>query len=123
MKLKTSYVLLKTDSPIKEKPNQLRGYIGKKFREYPILHHHVKNNEFLYTYPKVQYKVIDGTALILGIEEGAKILKEISDTLNELVLGKNTYRIQQKVIYEQEFDLRPDEKTKYRFITPWIALN
>jgi len=123
MKLKVSYLILKTNSPIKEKPSQLRGYIGKKFGEYPILHHHLKNNEFLYTYPRVQYKVINGAAFILGIEEGARILKEISDTLNEIVLGKNTYKIRQKVIYEQEFDVKPGKKTKYRFITPWIALN
>lgn len=123
MKLKTSYLVLKTDSSIKESSSQLRGYIGKKFGEYPILHHHIKNGDFLYTYPKVQYKVIEGTASILGIEEGAKVLKEISDDLNELVLGKNTYKIQQKVIYGQEFDVRTGKKTKYRFITPWIALN
>ncbi|MEM5815534.1 MAG: hypothetical protein QXL14_00600, partial [Candidatus Aenigmatarchaeota archaeon] len=79
MKLKVSYLILKTDFPIKEKPSQLRGYIGKKFEEYPILHHHVKDGEFLYTYPKVQYKVINGTAFILGIEKGARILKNISD--------------------------------------------
>lgn len=87
------------------------------------MHHHVKDGEFIYTYPKVQYKVINGTAFILGIEKGARILKNISDTLNELVLGKKIYKVRQKVIYEQEFDVKPGKKTKYKFVTPWIALN
>jgi len=123
MKIKTAYLVLKTDTPIKESSSKFRGYIGQKFDEYPILHHHIKNGDFLYTYPKVQYKVIEGTASILGIEEGAKVLKEISDKFNELVLGEKTYKIQQKVIYEQEFDVRTGRKTKYKFLTPWIALN
>jgi len=123
MKIKTAYLILETDAPVKENPNKLRGYIGKKFDEYPILHHHIKNDEFLYSYPKVQYKVIEGTASILGIEEGAKVLKEISDNFNEIFLGKRSYKIKQKIIYEQEFDVKICRKTQYKFITPWIALN
>ena len=124
MKLKTSYLVLKTNKPVKEDASKLRGYFGNKFEEYPILHQHIKEVGYLYTYPRVQYKVIEGTASILGIEEGAKVIKEISSELNELILSKNKYKITQKIIYEQEVELKPTKRNlKYRFLTPWLALN
>lgn len=71
MKLKTSYLVLSTDKPVKEDASKLRGYVGNKFSEYPILHHHIKEVGYLYTYPRGQYKIFEGTPSILGIEEGA----------------------------------------------------
>lgn len=124
MKLQTSYLVLNTDKPVPENASKLRGYIANKFSEYPILHHHIKEVGLLYTYPRVQYKVISGTPSVLGIEEGAKVLKKISDDLNELELGNNTYRVTQRALYEQEVEVKPDRKNhQYRFITPWLALN
>ncbi|GBE54411.1 hypothetical protein BMS3Bbin15_00564 [archaeon BMS3Bbin15] len=123
MKLKTSFLVLKTDNTVKENASRLRGYIGNKFKEYSILHHHIKEMVYLYTYPRVQYKIIGGTASILGIEEGAEVLKKISDELGELLLNNSRYRIKQKVFYEQEVEVRPSGKRQYRFVMPWLALN
>jgi hypothetical protein len=124
MKLKTSYLILNTNKPIKEDASKLRGYIGSKFKEYPLLHHHIRELGYLYTYPRVQYKVIGGTASILGIEEGAKILREISSDLNELVLGNSEYKINQKALFEQEVELGLARGNRhYKFLTPWLALN
>jgi len=98
--------------------------IGSKFKEYPILHHHVSEVGYLYTYPRVQYKIIEGTPSILGIEEGAKVIKEISGDFGEFVLGKNTYKVRKKTFIEQESELGPlRENYHYRFIIPWLALN
>jgi hypothetical protein len=123
MKLNTSYLMLKTDKPVEESPSKLRGYIGSRFEEYPILHHHIKEVGYLYTYPRVQYKIVEGTPYILGIEEGARVLKEISGDLKELVLGNHRYIIKQKIFYEQEAEVKPSRKRQYRFLTPWLALN
>ena len=123
MALKVSYLIIKTQRPVREDASKLRGYIGSRFREYPILHHHVMDGGYLYTYPKVQYRVIDGTPQILGIEEGARVLKEISDELTELVLGSRRYKITQKILYEQEVMPRPTKVRQYKFVTPWLALN
>jgi len=123
MNLRTSYLVLSTDKPVREDPSKLRGFIGNKFQEYPILHHHIRAG-YLYTYPRVQYKVMGGTASILGIEEGADVLKEISGELNELILGNSCYRINQKVLFEQEVGIGVTrDKRHYRFLTPWLALN
>ena len=124
MKLKTSYLILKTDKPVIEDASKLRGYVGNKFSEYPILHHHIKEVGYLYTYPRVQYKIFEGMPSILGIEEGAKVLKEISGELNELVLESSRYKVNQKALFEQEVEVGAARGNRhYRFITPWLALN
>jgi len=123
MVLKVSYLVLKTDKPVEESASKLRGYVGNRFREYPVLHHHAISGEYLYTYPRVQYRVIDGTPQILGIEDGAKVLKRISDEISELVLGRRKYRVVQKVLYEHETVPRPAKMLQYKFVTPWLALN
>jgi hypothetical protein len=122
--IKTLYLILKTSKPVEEEASKLRGYLANRFKEYPILHQHIKEAGYLYNYPRVQYKIIDGTAVILGIEEGADILKKISDELTELRLGKSAYKVEsiQMTQMNAEFGLCR-ENHHYKFITPWLALN
>lgn len=123
MKIKSSYLVLKTDEPVIESASRLRGYMGQRFPEYPLLHHHLQENSYLYTYPLIQYKVIDKCPCILGIEEGAHLIKEISDEIENLILGSKVYSVQEKVLYQKEVDLHISKKKKYNLITPWVALN
>lgn len=123
MKLRVIVVALRTNEPVKEKVSKLRGYIGNKFHEYVLLHHHTEKGT-LYTYPRVQYKIIEGTPIIVGIEEGAKILKEIADELYELELGKKKYAVESIQMSQFNADFgKCKEKIKYKFLTPWLALN
>jgi len=123
MNSKTFTLILKTDKKVEESAEKLRGYIGNKFSQYPILHHHAKE-EYVYTYPLVQYKILEGTPTLLGIEEGAETLKEIYGEIDHLFLGKNTYKVMEKHTFEKEqkFGLT-EELQQYRFLTPWLALN
>ncbi|HEC87584.1 MAG TPA: hypothetical protein ENI49_06970 [Thermoplasmatales archaeon] len=123
-KLKLLVLSLRTDKPVKENSAKLRGYIGNKFPEYILLHHHVDVVDNIYTYPKVQYKVIAGTPIIVGVEEGAEVLKKISDDLKELKLGRRKYEI--KSIQMNQFNAefgKCRKNIKYKFLTPWLALN
>jgi len=122
MRVKTLYLILRTDRNIEESPSKLRGYIANKFG-YPILHNH-DGDGFLHTYPRIQYKIIEGSAFILGIEEGADVLKEISGEIEELKLGKRNYLVEQKIMFEQKcFIGETKNMINYKFITPWLALN
>lgn len=124
MPLKTLVLILKTSKPIREESSKLRGYIGNRFEEYPILHHHIKEVGNLYTYPRVQYKILEGTPIILGIEEGVDVLKKISDDITELQLGKSNYKVQSLQMNQMNTDLGPcRENNQYKFLTPWLALN
>ena len=123
MKLKIVVMALKTDRMVKEDTSKLRGYIGNKFYEHVLLHHHTEKGN-LYTYPRVQYKIIEGTPIIVGIEEGAKILKKISDEINELKLGRSKYEIKsiQMNFINTHFG-KSRRNIRYRFLIPWLALS
>ena len=75
MHLKTLCLTLKSEIAIKESASKLRGYIAGRFKQYPILHHHIEEAGYSDTYPRIQYKLVEGTAIVLGIEECAEILK------------------------------------------------
>jgi len=123
MKINTVYMILKTDEKVSESSNKLRGYLGNKFKEYPLLHNHYNKENFLYSYPLIQYQVLEGQISILGIEEGVKTLKDISSEISELKLEK-FYKVSEKIIYEKEFDVGTSrEEHHYKFLSPWLALN
>lgn len=125
MIIKASCLVLKTDKPIIETAYKLRGFISNKFPGYPIFHHHINNGKYLYTYPRIQYKVIEGIAYILGIEEGSNALKKIIDIeIDRLQLGNNIYNVEQKIFCDNNEKFMPvREPLQYKFLTPWLALN
>ena len=43
MKINTCNLLIKTDKDISQESNKLRGYIGNKFKNHPLLHNHYGN--------------------------------------------------------------------------------
>lgn len=123
MKYNVVNLILKTDLKLTASPTKVRGYIGNTFKDYPILHNHYSNDKFLYSYPYVQYKVINGDVLIVGIDEGADLVKKIAPELSVLSLDRE-YIITEKLIHEKEFDIKPSSEEKhYEFITPWMGLN
>jgi hypothetical protein len=124
MPIKTAYLVLNTDKPIAESASKLRGCIANRFPEYSILHHHLREVGYLYTYPRIQYKVIGRTAFILGIEEGVRVLKEIYDRMDTLLLGRSVYKVERKVLQEQDEEVASVKNLiQYKFLTPWLALN
>ena len=124
MNLKILVMVLNTERAVKEGASRLRGYIASKFKEYPILHHHIEEAGYLYTYPRVQYKIIEGTPIILGIEEGADILKRIADEIDKLELGGSTYKVESVQMNALRGELGAcRENRHYKFLTHWLALN
>lgn len=116
-------MVLKTDKDVTCDAGKLRGYIGSQFKSHPLLHNHYSKNNYLYSYPLVQYHVIDGHAGIFAMEEGADVLREISSSITELKMDR-TYDVVEKVIYDRIFDINTsNEEYTYEFISPWMALN
>ena len=46
MKINTCNLLIKTDKDISQESNKLRGYIGNKFKNHPLLHNHMVMRNF-----------------------------------------------------------------------------
>src|SRR3990172_7112854 len=123
MKLKTFTLTLASTRPILGTSSELRGFFATQFTEYSLLHQH-SADQLIYRYPLVQYKIIDGAPMVIGINDGAEVLKQVYDKYDEIKLGEEVYEIVEKGISvkNQEFGIS-DKFHSYEFATPWLALN
>jgi hypothetical protein len=123
MILHTFTLTLGSTGPIHGSAQQLRGFFATKFNEYTELHQH-NADKFIYRYPVVQYKMIGNVPTVIGINEGAEVLKQIFDEYQEIRLGENTYQVVERGISlkDEEYGIS-DKIHTYEFATPWLALN
>jgi hypothetical protein len=123
MKIKTLTLTLESDRPISEHGDKLRGFFATRFNEYTLLHQHM-GDQFVYKYPLIQYKVLDGSAKVLGINEGVDVLKEIFDKYESVKLGESEYKVYERQLSVREQEVGFSDKFhKYAFLSPWFALN
>ncbi|WP_238380851.1 CRISPR-associated endonuclease Cas6 [Methanolobus vulcani] len=121
--MKIFRLTLTSTHPIKGSGAQLRGFFATKFNEYNLLHQH-NTDKFIYQYPMVQYKMIGQTPTVIGINDGAEVLKEIYDEYDKINLNGNEYEIVERGISYKKEEFGISEKLiKYDFVTPWFALN
>lgn len=104
--------------------DKIRGYFGRLFWENALAHQHKPNGGFIYTYPRVQYKIIKGACILIGFNEGTEIVRKTFFDLSALDIGGNWDQITSKCLesYKANFS-ETDKKHYYTFITPWLALN
>jgi hypothetical protein len=123
--MKVDYVLarfnnlsLKTRQGVK-----LRGYYANSYKDEELMHNH-KGDDFIFSYPKVQYKVIDNLPIICGIQEGASLVAKVGFEAENIDIDGDTMDIFQKYLSKEcvEFGVENDY-VEYEFATPWIALN
>tara|TARA_Y100000588_G_scaffold390903_1_gene497869 strand:- start:166564 stop:167541 length:978 start_codon:yes stop_codon:yes gene_type:complete len=123
-KLQTVTARLVTDKPVKKTPYQVKGVIMNQFADdsvTPLLNGQYRK-EFLY--PRVQVKILNEQIYIVGINEGADPVLSLSEKLNSLDFGNITFQVN-----DIDFDLKEDililsnQPVRYRFISPWVALN
>lgn len=125
VEIKSIELWLGTDSGISSNDaEKIRGYIGRKFIEDSFLHQHTENNKLIYRYPVVQYKVIDGKPLLIGIKGGVDSLWKVFDDMSELNLDNTSREIfDKKSLLKQDHLGISDNQLSYSFLTPWLALN
>ncbi len=123
MLLRTFTLTLASTRPIHGTSAELRGFFATKFNEYSLLHQH-SADKFIYSYPLVQYKMIEGAPMVIGINDGAEVLKQVYDKYDDIKLGEEVYEIVEKgiAVRNQEFGIS-DKFHSYEFATPWLALN
>lgn len=102
----------------------VRGYFANKYIEIDNMHNH-DGDKYIYRYPDIQYKIIEDNPVIIGINQGANILK------NKNIFNEDTIKIgnreitstQRKIVSKNaQIGISKDIK-KYKFITPWVSLN
>lgn len=123
MKCLTSELILETQFSLPATPEKLRGTIALLHLDENIYHQHMDSG-LNYTYPRIHYHIIGGTASITGWLEGVEETKKLFLKTNSLQIGYKSYRVIRKElkITEQDFG-DADERQRYRFVSPWLALN
>lgn len=123
MKCLTSDLTLETQQPLTEHPEKLRGFIASENIEEKIYHQHEEDG-LRYRYPLIHYHVFEGKAVITGWLDGVEETKKLFKQLDHLHIGESDYSIIGKKlrITEQEYGIS-DESIRYRFVSPWLALN
>lgn len=102
--------------------SKLRGFIGRLFSKNILLHNH-DNETLRYTYPRVQYKIIDNIAVIIGLAEGSEALKPLAQ-LDRIIIGHDNIQIEDFQIIEDQCRIGIlNNQLPYSFLTPWLALN
>lgn len=119
----TSELKLETQPSLPDTPKKLRGYIASLHLDENIYHQH-QNSGLKYTYPRIHYHIVDGTASITGWLEGVEETKKLFQEINSLQIGHSFYTVIRKElkITEQDFGIA-DVRQRYRFVSPWLALN
>jgi len=103
---------------------QLRGFFGSKFADQVLLHHHRPDGTLLYQYPRVQFKVLQRTALVIGLAEGSELLSRLWLEIDHAAIGLKSYPVLEASIRKREVEFgETDVPVRYRFLTPWLALN
>lgn len=108
----------------KSDAEKIRGYLGKIFWDNPYAHGHKEDGSLIYRYPCVQYKVIDGSCMLLGFKEGLEVVKNTFHHLRSINIDGKWEEILSKGLesYTTSFFIS-SEQIHYSFIMPWLALN
>jgi len=102
---------------------KLRGFFASKYSFDDIMHNH-GNVGTIYRYPLVQYKVIDNTPVIVGLNDGAKIIMDIGISEDEIIIEGTHFNLERAEIITENVDLGlTDINNEYKFKTPWFCLN
>ncbi len=127
-----TYTLVQFDTVIS--PDEIiafRGAILNAFPTQPLFHNHIGTG-FHYAYPLVQYKRINKHACIMGINEGAKALKALTESpsipfqLHEKRKELRTTSIQSAAftldVYKQDEE-NASSCFRYYKLKDWLPLN
>lgn len=124
MNISQTILTLATAPPLAGHGNSLRGFIASRFTECMLTHNHDKNGKPVYIYPRLQYRVMKGKGIVVGIEEGTSVVHEISDMLNVINIKSAEHKIVEKIVHDKVvLFASSDKQIKYRFARPWLALN
>ena len=117
-------IRLTSDKPVRKTPYQVKGVFMKQFSHdkiVPFLNGQLRNK---YLYPRVQVKILNEQIYIIGIKEGVDSVLSLIDNIRSFNFGNITINIEKYDIEENKDQFITTEKLlRYKFITPWIALN
>ena len=117
-------VRLITDKPVRKTPYQVKGVFMRQFSKEKIVPFLDGTLRDTYLYPRVQVKILNEQIYIIGIKEGVEPVLSLIDNVTSFNFGDITINIEKFDIEENKDHLNTTKNLlKYKFITPWVALN
>jgi len=117
-------VRLITDKPVRKTPYQVKGVFMKQFSDAEIVPFLDGKLRYKYLYPRVQVKILNEQIYIIGLKEGVDPVLSLVDNIKSFNFGNITINIEKFDVEENNDQFISTEKLlRYKFITPWIALN
>jgi hypothetical protein len=114
------------DKPLNQlvRAKDLRGAISHLNRNNVLFHQHVNDEYLVYSYPLIQYKIIEGNGFIVGLHKGAVAVAKMNLLNKQLNLGNTEYMVEQETMSFLATHIGiQDSSRKYKFLSPWLALN
>ena len=113
-----------TDKPVRKTPYQVKGVFIRQYPDEPVIPMLDGTYRDKILYPRVQVKILNEQIYIIGIREGVKPVLSLVKNFDMFDFGNITFEIQNTDIEQDEQQFIPtDRLIRYRFITPWVALN
>ncbi len=105
--------------------HKLRGYFSQLFgRESDLWHNHELDGRPIYRYPLIQYKVVKGRPMLVGLGEGASLLIQHFLEVQTIDIDGLLLPVHSKEVKSRELLVGVyTEERRYRFENPWFALN
>lgn len=105
--------------------HKLRGYFAAQFGEdSDLFHNHGSGNISIYRYPLIQFKIVGGIPMIIGMDEGAQLLIDRFIKIKEIKINDTLYHLNHKNMKSEKVEIGViADLNTYRFETPWMALN
>ena len=105
--------------------HKLRGYFANTFgADSDLFHNHDQEGKNIFRYPKIQYKIVEGVPMMLGIGEGGELIVDRFLAIKEINIDGEAIELRQKNMKSEDFEVRMDgDLYGYRFVNPWLPLN
>jgi hypothetical protein len=113
-----------TDKPVKKTPYQVKGVFMRQYPDediVPMLDGRYREH---FLYPRVQVKILNEQIYVMGIGEGVDPVLSLVKRLDFLDFGNITFQVLDVDLEDNQGRFHPTNRLiRYRFLTPWVALN
>lgn len=105
--------------------HKLRGYFAQQFgEESDLFHNHDEAGKSIYRYPRIQYKVVHGVPMVVGLDKGAELIVERFLRIKHLDIDGLRFFTDQKNMKSEEYLTGVKSALyQYEFLNPWMPLN
>ena len=122
--IKSVVVRVITDKPVRKTPYQVKGVFMRQFPDESIIPMLDGTYRDRFLYPRVQVKILNEQIYIIGVHEGVDPVLSLAEKFEIFDFGNITFEAQDCDIENVEEQFMPSNRlVRYRFITPWVALN